>query len=191
MINVLSYNMSWATQVNQVMGSEANFVEACKNTYTQGGFKCTINAIKNIKTLPKLDLMCIQEVNSNVEDKIKNVQPNLTQFKRGKVGLSTVSTMWNPNAFGKLVKEHVVNLTNDKNDSRPALFLVFEKNNEKIVVVNVHMPWVIREYTKNILDKVFKKLKVTNNDKIMMVGDFNDSKTTIHRNRPLSLKKKN
>ena len=189
MINVLSYNMSWATQVNQVMGSEANFVEACKNTYTQGGFKCTTNAIKNIKTLPKLDLMCIQEVNSNVEDKIKNVQPNLTQFKRGKVGLSTVSTMWNPNAFGKLVQEHVVNLSN-KNDSRPALFLVFEKNNEKIVIVNVHMPWVIREYTKNILDKVFKKLKVTNNDKIMMVGDFNDSKTTIHRNRPLSLKKK-
>ena len=51
------------------------------------------------------------------------------------------------------------------------------------------MPWVIRKYSKNIIDKVFKKLKVTNDDKIMMVGDFNDSKTKIHRNRPLSLKK--
>ena len=88
MINVLSYNMSWATQVNQVMGSEANFVEACKNTYTQGGFKCTLNAIKNIKTLPKLDLMCIQEVNSNVEDKIKKVQPNLTHLKEVTVSIN-------------------------------------------------------------------------------------------------------
>ena len=190
MISVLTYNMSWATQINKAMGSEANFVEACKNTYSQGGFKCTLNAIKNIKTLPKLDLMCIQEVNSDIEQKIKKVQSNLTMFKRGTVGLSTVSTMWNPNTFGKLINEHVVNLTNNKNDSRPALFLVFEKNNEKIVVVNVHMPWVIGEHTKNILDKVFRKLKVTNSDKIMMVGDFNDSKTTIYKNRPLSLKKK-
>ena len=190
MINVVSYNMSWATQVNKVMGSEANFVEACKNTYSQGGFKCTSNAIKNIKTLPRLDLICIQEVNSDIEDKIKKVQPSLTHFKRGTVGLSTVSTIWNPNAFGKLTDEYVVDLSKDKNDFRPALFLVFMKDNEKIVVVNVHMPWFIGEYAKKTIDKVFKKLKVSNCDKIMMLGDFNDSKTTIHKNRPLSLKKK-
>ena len=190
MINVVSYNMSWATQVNKVMGSEANFVEACKNTYSQGGIKCTLNAVKNIKTLPRLDLICIQEVNSDIEDKIKKVQPSLTHFKRGTVGLSTVSTMWNPNTFGKLTDEHVVDLSKDKNDFRPALFLVFMKDNEKIVVVNVHMPWFIGEYAKKTIDKVFKKLKISNSDKIMMLGDFNDSKTTIHKNRPLSLKKK-
>ena len=30
LVNVLTYNMSWAAQVNKVLGSEADFVEACQ-----------------------------------------------------------------------------------------------------------------------------------------------------------------
>ena len=32
-INVLTYNMSWATQSNKVLGSEADFVKACQKKY--------------------------------------------------------------------------------------------------------------------------------------------------------------
>ena len=36
MINVLTYNISWATQINKTLGSEADFVEACQKTYKKG-----------------------------------------------------------------------------------------------------------------------------------------------------------
>ena len=29
-INVLTYNMSWATQINKSLGSEADFVKECQ-----------------------------------------------------------------------------------------------------------------------------------------------------------------
>ena len=39
-INVLSYNISWATQANKMLGSEADFVEACQKAYKTGGLQC-------------------------------------------------------------------------------------------------------------------------------------------------------
>ena len=189
MVNVLTYNMSWATQINKTLGSEANFVEACQKKYTKkGGIQCNSNAIKNIGKLEPLDLLAIQEVNSNLESKIKKVQPKLSKSERGTVGLSTVATLWNPKVFGKLVAKRVVNVSKDKEDFRPALFLVLKKKVQIVIVVNVHMPWVIGEHAKKTLERVFRELKVTNNDKIIMLGDFNDSKTTIHKNKPLTLK---
>ena len=35
-INCLTYNTSWATQVNILAGSESNFVEACQKQYKKG-----------------------------------------------------------------------------------------------------------------------------------------------------------
>ena len=60
-INILTYNVSWATQVNKILGSEADFVEACQKKYKKGGEQCIKNAINNINKLKKLDLVGLQE----------------------------------------------------------------------------------------------------------------------------------
>lgn len=68
-INVLTYNISWATQANKVLGSEADFVKACQKKYKLGGVQCINNAINNLSKLPSLDLIGLQEVNSEIEKK--------------------------------------------------------------------------------------------------------------------------
>ena len=58
-----------------------NGIERCQKVYKDGGLQCTKNAIKNIGKLPTLDLIGLQEVNSNIEPKIQKVQPNLKNLK--------------------------------------------------------------------------------------------------------------
>ena len=187
-INCLTYNISWATQANKTLGSEADFVEACQNMYKKGGIQCNKNAINNLKKLDQLDLIGLQEVNSNVEPKILKMKHNITHFKRGKIGLSTLSILWNKKVFGKLIHNATINLSN-KLDERPCLILIFDTN---IMVINVHMPW--EQYVDkaiHILQKyLFTDLKkyINKDIKIIMLGDFNDDTTKIHKNKPLVLK---
>ena len=193
LINVLTYNISWATQVNKALGSEADFVEKCQKIYKKGGLQCTKNAIENIGKLPTLDLIGLQEVNSNIEEKIMSVQPNLIKFKRGKIGLSTVSTLWNPEIFGNLIYTKNLNLV--KNDDRPCLVLVFRKDKQIFVIINMHMPWAEKRQEaiktlQSFIDKnkMLKKYVFDDNTKIIMLGDFNDPKTTINKDNPIILK---
>ena len=195
-INCLTYNISWATQANILAGSESNFVEACQKQYKKGGIQCINNLLKNLKKLDKLDLVCLQEVNSDIEVQLMKTQTNLKKFKRGTVGLSNVSTIWNPKVFGSLIYNTIFNLLN-KSEDRPCLLLIFKKNNEYIIVINVHMPW------DNNHKKAFSKIKtnilknnkinkfINENTKIIMMGDFNDNNTTIHKNRPINISHRN
>jgi exonuclease III len=192
LINVLTYNISWATQVNKVLGSEADFVEECQKEYKKGGIQCIKNAISNINKLKKLDLIGLQEVNSNIEKKIMKGQPNLKKFTRGKVGLSTVSTLWNPEIFGELLFEETINLI--KGDDRPCLILVFKKNDQIFIIINLHMPWADKRiHAIKSIDNIINKNKTirqhifNDNTKIIMMGDFNDPKTSINKNKPLIL----
>jgi len=206
LINVLTYNISWATQSNQTLGSEADFVEQCQKTYKKGGVQCTNNAIKNIGTLKPLDLIGLQEVNAldtslfknnELENKIMEVQPNLKKFKRGQIGLSTVSTLWNPDIFGDLIYDKIINIK--KGDDRPCLILIFKKDDQIFVIINLHTPWLdenidktnlIKELENNInKNKKIKENIFNKNTKIIVTGDFNDGKKTfINKNNPLVLK---
>ena len=195
-INVLTYNMSWATQENIVAGTEKEFVEACLEEYKNGGKQCTKNAIKNIGNIPKLDLMFIQEVNSNLEKKIMKVQTKLKKYKRIKQGSSIVSTLWNPNIFGKLIFEDFFNLIPLKISARPCLILIFKRqNNELIVVINLHFPHkknikiAIKTLQRRLSNNKMLKKRISNETKIIMGGDFNDYKTFIHKNKPLTINK--
>ena len=47
------------------------------STYKEGGKQCTKDAIKNIGRLKSLDLVCLQEVITDLEGKIMKVQPIL------------------------------------------------------------------------------------------------------------------
>ena len=193
LISTLTYNLSWATQKNIATGTEKDFVEACQKEYKKGGIKCNENAIKTIGKLKPLDLICLQEVNSNIENKIMKLQPKLKKFIRGHVGLSIVSTLWNPKVFGKLIYNIEFNLVPKELGSRPCIILIFEmKNKEKIVVINVHMPTTVNikiAYKKinSIInsDKTLNKIIYNKKIKIIMGGDFNDHKTNINKEKPL------
>ena len=192
LINVLTYNISWATQVNKVLGSEADFVEACQKKYKKGGIQCVKNAINNIKKLKNLDLIGLQEVNSNIENKIMKIQPKLKKFTRGTIGLSKVSTLWNPEIFGDLLNEETINLL--EGDDRPCLILVFKKNDQIFIIINLHMPWSDKRiYAIKTLNtfinknKTIKEYIFNKNTKIIIMGDFNDPKTIINKNNPLIL----
>ena len=109
-ILVLSYNMSWATQINKIAGSEADFVEACQQKFKNGGEGCIDNAISKIGKLPEISLMGIQELNSDLEKKIQKEQPTLSKFERAKFGLASISILWNPQIFGKVIEKYSFNL---------------------------------------------------------------------------------
>ena len=81
--HALTYNMSFATQINKAIGSESDFVDVCQKHYKDGGFSCTAKAVQNIGKLPTIDIVGIQEVNSDIEKDIMKVQPNLSNYQRG------------------------------------------------------------------------------------------------------------
>ena len=193
LINVLSYNMSWATQINKALGSEADFVEACQKAYKKGGLQCIEDAIKNIGKLAKIDLIGLQEVNTDIEKKIMKVQPSLKKFEKATSGRSTISIIWNPDVFGDEIHKTSFNLMKD--DDRPCLILVCKKENEVFVLINLHMPWGVKHKEainnlNNYIDKnkTIKKYMVNDNAKIIVVGDFNDPETTINLNNPFVIK---
>ena len=196
LINVLSYNMSWATQVNKILGSEADFVEACQKEYKKGGLQCTEDAIKNIGKLDNIDLIGLQEVNSDIENKIMNVQLGLKNFERAISGPSIISIIWNPDVLGKKIYKSSLNLMKD--DNRPCLIVVCKKDTDIFVLINLHMPWGIKhkEAIKNLnnyidKNKTLKNYLFNENAKIIMMGDFNDPKTTINLKNPFVIKGNN
>ena len=192
-INVLTYNLSWATQINKVLGSEADFVKECQKLYKNGGKTCTENAIKGIQNLKEIHLMGIQEVNSNIESKIKKIQPNLKKHQRGTYGRSTVSILWDPNIFGKLTHKMVFNLCNEK-ESRPCLILLTQKDDQFFLLINIHASWefkLLPKYlTKHLSNSknIFIKEKFKDkNTKIIVMGDFNDNNCDITKKKTIIL----
>jgi exonuclease III len=189
-IRVITYNMSWATQINKTLGSEADFVKECKRLYKKGGIQCTNNAIKKLSKLPKIHLMGIQEVNSKIESKIKKVQPCLAKHIRGKLNKSdgnivSVSILYDPKIFGKVTKEYVFNLR-DADDPRPCLMVLTSNN---FLLINLHSPWeteTIKEtiQTKLSENKTFSS-SINPDTKIIVMGDFNDNKSLITKQKPL------
>lgn len=195
-LNALTYNVSWATQVNISAGTEKDFVEECKKVYKLGGKQCNNNAIKLLKKLPKLDIVGLQEVNSDIEEKIMKVQPSLTNFKKGKSGLSQVSILWNKNKLGKVIESNIIELATKENDYRPCLAILLEKDKHKTLVICLHAP---NPSSSNLLSNGnLKKISLGKplinkalNDKtthIICLGDFNDPKSTITKSSPVILK---
>ena len=202
-IRVLTYNMSFTTQMNVVeYGSEKDFVQRCRQKYKKkGGLQCTENAIKKLGSLKNIDLLALQEVQSDLETKIKKVQPKLSKSKRIKIGLETLALMWNPDIFGKLLTCIAFPLSLIDN-SRPCMVCVFEKNSQSFIVTNAHGPWIKKDSKhvdkKNLeyvlsyqlhkhADDILHKELLNSKCKFILCGDFNDRYMTITRNRPLQI----
>ena len=193
-INVLTYNMSWATQINKIMGSESDFVKECQRLYKKGGKTCTKNAIEGIGKLKEIHLMGIQEVNSKIEPKIRKIQPKLKKYERGTFGRSTVSILWDPQIFGKCIEKMVFNLCKP-NDSRPCLILLTQKDDQFFLLINLHASWefnLLPKYlSKNLSNSeniLIKEKFKDKNTKIIVMGDFNDNECKINKRKPLTIK---
>ena len=212
-INALTYNISFATQINKAIGSEKDFVEACQYKYKNGGKQCNTNAIKHISKIKKIDVIGLQEVNSEIEKKIIKIQPNLKKYKRVSIpvetkkgniiGFSNISIIWNPSVFGKLIKSYHFNL-GTKTDPRPCMILYLKQNNNDYILINLHAENHMGNYkiVKKILEQKIsksiingpieiKKVILKKNIKIINLGDFNDKLITISKYRPIKLDIKN
>ena len=82
-----------------------------------------------------------------------------------------------------------------KGEDPPYLILVFKKDEQIFIIINLHMPWTDkRDYAiktlNNFINKhqKIKKHIFNKNTKIIIIGDFNDATTIINKNNPLILK---
>lgn len=190
-IKVLTYNVSWATQSNKVAGSEKDFVEACQTEHRRGGKQCHANAIRNVNKLKGLDLVGFQEVNSDIEPRVRKSHPALDQFHRDGIGQSVVSIMWNSDIFGTVETAHVFNLAPDSKSSRPCLMILTTGN---FVLINVHAPQGKKNIGRLISDAVAHGIpakireSLRTDARIIVMGDFNDGRTLITSKRPVRIK---
>ena len=191
--------MSWATQSNQMKGSEKEFVRKCKQTYGDDASKCTttmMSIMNNNKFYP--DIIGVQEA---VYDTKTNTTTSTYLSMLGEYNYYWSGKHVNAYALiavrkdleeklGKGIKICDYNLR-DKgiNDGRPVIVVYFETCN--LLVVNLHSPHKLKKINynkmmKNLENNVkegFEKAENINiktameNMHILMMGDFNDHDT--------------
>ena len=183
MIRALTYNVSWATQSNKVAGSEKDFVQACQTKYSRGGNKCNGDAIRKLKTVGRIDVLGLQEVNSNIVQKIQKIVPNLTHYiphdflydRTGNIiGVSpenSVQIMWDPFRLGSLQYHTTFNIVDSGKDIRMCMILHLKKDNDNFIIINLHAPWA----SNFVYDKDGKKIGETIQGNKLVIG------TAIHK----------
>jgi endonuclease/exonuclease/phosphatase family metal-dependent hydrolase len=184
-IYCLTYNISWATQINKVAGSEDDFVMACQQAYSKGGLQCITNALKNLSRLPyKFDIIALQEVNSDIEERFMKIYPNLTKFVKSKLGLETSSIIWNENKLGILYKSFPLDL-GSKEDNRSCTCIVLLKDDIYNILITLHAPnpfnnnLVKKSKLAELIKTKLKKYILKPTTRIIILGDFNDFQATI------------
>ena len=216
-ISISSYNISWATQLNDApwFASEADFVTECQRRYPgEGGKKCFDNAIKSInEAINEHDIKLIgfQEVapTGDSSEELKTFSEKLnwafdhsTYTDTREMGddkkpvTTALVSMWDPTIFGNIVKGEIFNLTEDDKDNRPCTIII--TNNT--IIINAHFPWVTPENLEKCQEKIStelnKMLRVTSEEKtatlkeidhIIFVGDTNDAEGLINSENPLVL----
>jgi len=208
-ITALSYNMSWATQQNIPMGSEADFVEQCHSRSRM----CYNAALQRIKYIndndSKIDVIGVQECeDANMETAMTSILPHLTCSYRAGVWNPVVKKfvgallMWDPKVLGTIKNACTINLTNalkdhndvtQTNDGRPCGIV---ETTEGIILIVAHFPWFDDTIQKEQLEKFIsknikrKKRRVRENS-IIIMADTNDSKTLISKENPFVIKGKN
>tara|TARA_Y100000768_G_scaffold166273_2_gene124503 strand:+ start:2039 stop:3082 length:1044 start_codon:yes stop_codon:yes gene_type:complete len=216
-IAVATYNISFATQLNKLIGSEADFVNKCQQKYPKkGGLQCHKNAIKSItKEIVNHNIKFIgfQELANKASAKNLQKKISLVVDKDGKIWESqyltyyTANTVpsrttcllstWDSDYFGNRQLSKIFNLKDDNKDNRPCT--IFLTTNT--IIINAHFGWMenetdVKPYETIIsteLDKMLgdtnenKKQMLTNIKYIIFVGDTNDMEGFINSVTPLVL----
>ena len=210
-ISISSYNISWATQLNDApwFASEADFVTECQRRYPgEGGKKCFDNAIKSINEAiidHNIKLIGFQEVapTGDSSEKLKTFSEGLnwafdhrTYTDKREMGddkkpvTTALISMWDPKIFGNKVKGEIFNLTEDDKDNRPCTIIITDNT----IIINAHFGWIeekkdIEPFQKKINDKLNENLgeTLTKIKHIIFVGDTNDANGLINSENPLVL----
>ena len=193
LLRVLSYNMSFASQLNIPMGSEQDFVEQCQNV-DRLCYSAALKRIAYLNKKQKLDVVGIQECEDpKMVDKIKRKLTHLDCYYRAGVWNEYVSKyagaliMWDSTILGTLKNACTIDLAyagSDEKDARPCGIVTTTRN---ITLIVAHFPWLTDEkIKKKIEDHISAHILLESN--IIIMADTNDAKTFIHKEAPLIIK---
>ena len=193
-ISISSYNISWATQLNDApwFASEADFVTECQRRYPdEGGKKCFDNAIKSIEEAindHNIKLIGFQEVapTGDSSEKLETFSKGLdwafdhrTYTDTRKMGddkkpvTTALVSMWDPTIFGNIVEGEIFNLTEDDKDNRPCTIIITDNT----IIINAHFGWIeekkdIEPFQEKINDKLNEMLRDTEPEMIATLKEI-------------------
>ena len=194
-VHALTYNLSFASQKNVVMGSEEDFVRHCQSINRN----CYEEALKKIQELhnkKNFDVIGIQEVeHENLVSEICT-RTGLKGWYRGATwhseakAYSGCAIFWNTAMLGTMASSKTINLAepDDKGecDARTCCIINTTKDINLIVA---HFPWL---KTQDIVRKVSEIITthISSNGPIIILADTNDYETFISEEHPLIIKNK-
>ena len=194
-VHALTYNLSWASQKNILMGSEEDFVKQCQSI-NRNCYEEALTKIEELHKIKNFDVIGIQEVDDvELVSKIRK-KTGLQGWYRGATwnseakAYSGCAILWNTNTLGTMASSKTINLAepDDKGecDARTCCIINTTKDINLIVA---HFPWL------TTLDKVRKvseiiTMHISSNGPIIILADTNDSKTFISKEHPLLIKNK-
>lgn len=197
---IMSYNLSWATQLNVLGGTEYEFVETCKSKYSDDSSKCTSNMAKYFKTMNLIpDILALQEVTDKTLELFvsplmgKNINVFVKEIldeSKGNFKIMIVSNeKYGEGVDIKVDGDDLGWLGKDGPDGRPRQCVYFPDIHT--LILNSHFPhgWTKEQYIENlekygelvmsILKTHLTSDKTIENIRIVCAGDFNDHSSEL------------
>jgi endonuclease/exonuclease/phosphatase family metal-dependent hydrolase len=194
-VTALTYNLSWASQANVVLGSEEDFVRQCKKIKRD----CYVKALEKIEELHSnytFDVLGIQEVQH--VDLVTTImeKTNLTGWYRGatwnseKKVYSGCALIWNTITLGTMKTGKTINLAKpDKDNICDARTCCIVTTSKDINLIVAHFPWINGEKDIEAITEIINA-HISSNGPIIILTDANDGKTLISKEKPLLIKDK-
>ena len=200
---IISYNLSWRTQKDDIGGSEKKHVQDCINKYGQRAIPykklsgCTQKLAEGLYIFNKknpqriFDLLCIQEGTKEYTKLLFNVinrhSHNKYNYHISKISNKYILGIMYRKIFGKPKEIYKGHFKDYK--GRVIQILYFKKIN--LVIINAHFPHDVKIKTlvkNNILPHISKYI---DNSRIIFCGDFNDHHSQLIKGNSAELKLKN
>ena len=194
-VQALTYNLSWASQKNILMGSEEDFVGKCQSI-SRNCYEEALNKIEELHNKKNFDVIGIQEVDDvELVSKIRK-KTGLQGWYRGATwnseakAYSGCAILWNTIMLGTMASSKTINLAepDDKGecDARTCCIINTTKDINLIVA---HFPWLTTQDNVRKVSEIIT-MHISSNGPIIILADTNDSKTFISKEHPLLIKNK-
>jgi endonuclease/exonuclease/phosphatase family metal-dependent hydrolase len=194
-VQALTYNLSWASQENKLLGSEEDFVRRC-NYLKRNCYKEALNKIEELHNEINFDVIGIQEV----------ADPELVTEIRKRTGLqgwyrgatwnnearaySGCAIFWNTGLLGTMASSKTINLAQPDDDGKcDARTCCIINTTNDINLIVAHFPWLNNKDDVSNISKIIT-MHISSNGPIIILADTNDSKTLISKENPLKIKNK-
>ena len=211
---IASYNMSFASDQGDIIGSEKHFIEqglttlGKKDTDKRALWKNAAKLVKDFWTHEKnASAMGLQEMNQRSEIKKKDFEGGMETIietlgsklaykacgQRTPFGVPTLLTIWDPEKLGIEAESYCADLNYDppKQTGRPISIV---KTDRGFVLINLHAPNSLKQskdgmkqLRKAINDHLTKSNITVEANKLFIMGDFNDPLHGINDHDPLKV----